>query len=139
MKHHSIFLRIAAAAAFLAIVAGCEEAPPSRRKLDLKTSEYSKEAAFAVEAVTSFNKNKRLYAKHWTSHGDIYQSSIRLLTGHPMKAPEPVKVYRYGSSENLIVVELAEEGHPGLAVSVWKANGKLSVTDLGSVGAKEQK
>lgn len=139
MKYNFSFLTVMLAAVFLTVVAGCGKPLPSRQKLDLKTSEYAKEAAFAVEAVTAFNKDRKLYEKYWTSHGDIYQSALRLLSDHPMKTPNPVKVYRFGSSENLIVVELAEAGHPGLAVSVWRANGKLSITDINPVAAKEKK
>lgn len=139
MKRYLSLPGILTAALFFTFIFGCEQTPASRKKVDLKTSEYAKEAAFAVEAVSAFNKDKKLYAKFWTSHGDIYQSSLRLLTERPMKTPKPVNVYRYGSSENLIVVELAEEGHPGLIVNVWKANGKLSVADLGQVTAKEKK
>lgn len=139
MKRYPSFFGILTAVLLSAFIAGCEQTPPSRKKVALKTSEYAKEAAFAVEAVTAFNKDRKLYAKFWTSHGDIYQGSLRLLAERPMKAPKPVNVYKYGSSENLIVVELAEEGHPGLIVNVWKANGKLSVADLGQVTAKEKK
>ncbi len=131
MKKQLIILAVLLVVGICMLVNSCFTKPiPSRMEQSLSLELFAKEGCFAVEAVKLFYSNSSKFSKLWQSHGDIYNSSVRLLKKVKMHDPKIKKIFSYKSCDKKILVELECPGCNNIVVGVWKANGHYRLTEI---------
>ncbi len=104
--------------------------PASRQIHELAMVDYAYECEYVREALRFFKSDFRKFPTYWASSGDNYQQAVRLLKELDYHSPEVVQVYRNGTNDRQITIEVQETGKAPLCVTLWREEKRVVITDI---------